>query len=174
MMNERGKSDWPVVPGKPANKGDGAPSSAEQVEGRGQAKGNLIEQSSHRAQYRDRLSQALDRVRQAARRGKGLRFTTLWHHVYDVERLRRHYFAMKRTSAPGVDGETWEHYGEKLEEKSAGPLRTAQARSVSGEAGAQSLHPESRWSAATARCPGAGGQVGPTRRGGSDGGHLRG
>jgi hypothetical protein len=68
MMNERGKSDWPVVPGKPANKGDGAPSSAEQVEGRGQAKGNLIEQSSHRAQYRDRLSQALDRVRQAARR----------------------------------------------------------------------------------------------------------
>lgn len=115
-MNERGKSDWPIVPGKLANKGDGAPSPAEWVEGRGQAKGNSIEQSSYRAQNRDRLSQALDRVRQAARRDKRLRFTTLWHHVYDVERLRRHYFAMKRTSAPGVDGETWEHYGEKLEE----------------------------------------------------------
>ena len=115
-MNERGKSDWPVVPEKLANKGDGAPSAAEQGEGRGQAKGNLIEQSSHRAQNRGRLSQALDRVRQAARRDKRLRFTTLWHHVDDVERLRRHYFAMKRTSAPGVDGETWEHYGEKLEE----------------------------------------------------------
>jgi hypothetical protein len=38
------------------------------VEGRGQAKGNSIEQSSHRAQHRERLSQALDRVRQAARR----------------------------------------------------------------------------------------------------------
>jgi RNA-directed DNA polymerase len=115
-MNERGKSDWPVGPEKLANKGGGVPSSAEQVEGRGQAKGNSIEQSSHRAPNRDRLSQALDRVRQAARRDKRLRFTTLWHHVYDVERLRRHYFAMKRARAPGVDGETWEHYGEKLEE----------------------------------------------------------
>jgi len=115
-MNGRGKSDWPVVPKKRANKADGTPVAAEQVEGRGQAKGNSIEQSSHRAQHRDRLSQALGRVRQAARRDKRLRFTTLWHHVYDVERLRRHYFAMKRTSAPGVDGETWEHYGEKLEE----------------------------------------------------------
>lgn len=114
-MNERGKSDWPVVPEKSANKAGGAPPAAERVEGRGQAKGNLIERSSHRAQNRDRLSPALDRVRQAARRDKRLRFTTLWHHVYDVERLRRHYFAMKRTRAPGIDGETWEHYGEKLE-----------------------------------------------------------
>jgi len=79
-MNGRGKSDWPVVPEKLANKADGAPSAAERVEGRGQAKGNTIEHSSHRAQHRDRLSQALDRVRQAARRDKRLRFTTLWHH----------------------------------------------------------------------------------------------
>jgi len=71
-MNERGKSDWPVVPEKLANKGGGVPSAAEQVEGRGQAKGNSIEQSSHRAQNRDRLSQALDRVRQAARNAERL------------------------------------------------------------------------------------------------------
>ncbi|MGV1015135.1 MAG: group II intron reverse transcriptase/maturase [Methyloceanibacter sp.] len=62
------------------------------------------------------MSQALDRVRQAARRDKRLRFTALWHHVYEVERLRKHYFALKRSSAPGVDGETWKHYGERLEE----------------------------------------------------------
>ena len=64
-MNERGKSDWLVVPGKPANKGDGAPSSAEPVEGRGQAEGNPVERNSYRAQHRERLSQALDRIRQA-------------------------------------------------------------------------------------------------------------
>ena len=115
-MNGQGKSDRPIVPGKLANKDNGAPLTAESVEGRGRAEGNSVGRSSHRAQDRERLSQTLDRVRQAARRDKGLQFTTLWHHVYDVGRLRMHYFAMKRKSAPGVDGETWEHYGERLEE----------------------------------------------------------
>jgi len=35
--------------------------------------------------------------------------------VYDVERLRAAYLALKREAAPGVDGETWQHYGEALE-----------------------------------------------------------
>jgi RNA-directed DNA polymerase len=115
-MNGRGKSDWPIVPGKPANKAGAVTPAAESVEGRGWAKGNSGERSNRRTQRRGELSQALDRVRQAARRDKRLRFTALWHHVYDVERLRRHYFALKRSSAPGVDGETWKHYGERLEE----------------------------------------------------------
>ena len=115
-MNERGKSDWRIVPGKPANKGDGAPSLAESGEGRRQAKGNPIERNSYRAQHRERLSQALDRIRQAAREEQGLRFTTLWHHVYDIDRLRANFFALKRKGAPGVDGVTWERYGERLEE----------------------------------------------------------
>jgi hypothetical protein len=37
------------------------------------------------------------------------------HRVYDVDRLRRAYYSLKRKSAPGVDGETWQHYGENLE-----------------------------------------------------------
>jgi retron-type reverse transcriptase len=115
-MNGRGKSDWPIVPEKPANKAGAAASVAESVEGRGRAKGSSGERSNRRTQCRAELSQALDRVRQAARRDKRLRFTALWHHVYDVERLRKHYFALKRSSAPGVDGETWQHYGERLEE----------------------------------------------------------
>jgi retron-type reverse transcriptase len=115
-MNGQGKSDWPIVPEKPANKADGAPSAAEQVEGRGRAKGNSGERNSDRTQSRSELSQALDRVRQAARKDKRLQFTALWHHVYDVDRLRKHYFAMKRASAAGVDGQTWEHYGQQLEE----------------------------------------------------------
>ena len=65
-MNGRGKSDWPVVPEKPANKVDAAATTAESVEGRGWAKGNSVERNSDRTRSRERLSQALDRVRQAA------------------------------------------------------------------------------------------------------------
>ena len=61
------------------------------------------------------LQNALERIRQAARRDKELRFTSLWHHVYDTERLHEAYKALKRGAAPGVDGETWRHYGENLE-----------------------------------------------------------
>jgi group II intron reverse transcriptase/maturase len=33
-----------------------------------------------------------------------------------MDRLREAYFGLKRNAAPGVDGETWRHYGEDLEE----------------------------------------------------------
>jgi len=61
------------------------------------------------------LQHALERIRAAAARDGKMRFTTLWHHVYDVNRLRQSYYALKRDSAPGVDGETWSQYGEELE-----------------------------------------------------------
>lgn len=61
------------------------------------------------------LQSALERIRQAASRDKKLRFTGLWHHVYEVNRLRNAYYSLKRKAAPGVDGETWKHYGEDLE-----------------------------------------------------------
>jgi RNA-directed DNA polymerase len=61
------------------------------------------------------LQNALERIRQAASRDKKLRFTGLWHHVYEVNRLREAYYRLKRRAAPGVDGETWQHYGEALE-----------------------------------------------------------
>ncbi len=61
------------------------------------------------------LQNALERIRQVACRDKGARFTALWHHVYNVDRLREAYFSLKRKAAPGVDGETWQHYGEDLE-----------------------------------------------------------
>jgi group II intron reverse transcriptase/maturase len=44
-----------------------------------------------------------------------MRFTALLHHVYNPEALRAAYFGLKREAAPGVDGETWRHYGEQLE-----------------------------------------------------------
>ncbi len=61
------------------------------------------------------LQSAQQRIRQAALADKGLRLTTLWHHVYNVERLRKSYFSLKRHAAPGVDDQTWQHYGEDLE-----------------------------------------------------------
>ena len=114
-MNGRRESDSLVVPGKPPNNGRGAPRPAEGVEGRGLAKGNSAEQNRSRTQSRNDLQHALDRVRQAAGRDKKLRLTALWHHVYDIDRLREAYLSMNRQGAAGVDGETWQQYGEELE-----------------------------------------------------------
>jgi RNA-directed DNA polymerase len=113
MMHERGKSDGLVVPAKPSNN-VGKPA-AERVEGRRPAKGNSNESDVPRTQCRTSTPSALDRVREAARKDRKQRFTTLLHHVYDIERLRRAYLATKRDAAAGVDGETWKHYGEELE-----------------------------------------------------------
>ena len=114
-MNEPGKSDKPVVPKKPTNNGGRQLRPAESVEGRGLAKGNQVQQNGLRTPCRDGLNSALDRIRQAARRDKGLRFTALWHHVYDVERLRAAYWALKPSAAAGIDGQTWQSYGQDLE-----------------------------------------------------------
>lgn len=114
-MNGRRKSDRRVVPRKPPNKGSGAPGSAEEVEGRRRAKGNPSQSTSHRTQGRARLREALGRIRQAAERSRKERFTTLWHHVYDVDRLRQAYYGVNRKGASGVDRVTWAQYGEDLE-----------------------------------------------------------
>jgi RNA-directed DNA polymerase len=113
MTNEPGKSDRPVVPEKSPNKA-GQPA-AEGMEGRGLAKGNLPQQNASRIQSRKDAPSAQERVRQAARKDKKLRFTALLHHIYNLDTLRMAYFS-KKEAAPGVDGETWRHYGEKLEE----------------------------------------------------------
>jgi group II intron reverse transcriptase/maturase len=63
------------------------------------------------------VQQALARVRQAAERDKGVRFTALLHHIYAVDTLREAYFRLKHDAAAGVDGETWAAYGEGLEER---------------------------------------------------------
>ena len=65
-MNNHGKSDRPIVPEKPPNKGSGGPQSAEEVEGRGRAKGNPAQQTRGRTQWRETLQHALGRIRQAA------------------------------------------------------------------------------------------------------------
>ena len=66
-MHERGKSDSPIVPGKPPNNGAGAPVSAEEVEERGLAKGNPRQPPQTRTQSRRALMLKLRRIRQVAK-----------------------------------------------------------------------------------------------------------
>src|SRR5271167_3359237 len=113
MTNGPGKSDRPVVPEKSSNKAGQAV--AEEMEGSGLAKGNLPQQNASRTPSRKDAPSALERVRQAAGKDKKLRFTALLHHIYNLETLRMAYFRLKKEAAPGVDGETWRHYGEQLE-----------------------------------------------------------
>ena len=112
MMHEHEKSDPEIVAGKPTNKA-GAPA-AEPVEPRSGTKGNAGEQSTHRTQGRERVAQALDRVRQAARQRKKEKFTALLHHI-NIDLLRMAFFALKRDAAPGMDGLTWQTYEADLD-----------------------------------------------------------
>jgi RNA-directed DNA polymerase len=114
-MDDRGKSDRLVVPEKPPNKAEGK--AAEAVEGRGLAEGNSPGRNAFRTQSRGfSANSALERVRQAARRDRKQRFTALLHHVYDTRRLEAAYAGLKRDAAPGIDGQTWQSYGEHLDE----------------------------------------------------------
>lgn len=113
MTHGREKSDRVVVPTKSPNNAER--SAAEAMEGRTLAKGNSRERNAPRTQRRTSTPSALERVRQAAKKDKKQRFTALLHHVYEVERLRLAYRLLKRDAAAGIDGETWQHYGEHLE-----------------------------------------------------------
>jgi RNA-directed DNA polymerase len=113
-MNEHRKSDSPIVPMKAPNNA-GQPV-AEELEERGLAKGNLLQQNAPRTQRRPGAPSALERVGLAAARDRKMRFTALLHHVCDLPTLRAAYLSLKREAAAGVDGETWRHYGERLEE----------------------------------------------------------
>jgi RNA-directed DNA polymerase len=115
-MNGGGKSDRPIVPRKPPNKGPAARGPAEAVEGRGLAKENPLQPNQPiglRATHG--WQNALERIRQAARREPEAKFSALWHHVCCVDRLRQEYYALKRDTAAGVDGQTWQQYGQDLE-----------------------------------------------------------
>jgi len=97
---------------KPANKAER--SAAELVEQRAGTKGNADQQSTRRAQERASVSQALGRIRQAAKQRKKEKFTTLFHHI-SVGLLRLAFFEIKKDAAPGVDGQTWQDYEADLD-----------------------------------------------------------
>ena len=110
-MHEDGKSDSPVVPAKPPNKA-GRPV-AEVVEERGLAKENTGDLPRPGRSAGQGVSSGLDRVREVARKDKDAKFTALLLHV-DLDRLWKAYVAIRPQAAPGVDGVTWETYGQDL------------------------------------------------------------
>ena len=114
MMYGHGQSDSPVVPAKSQNK-TGRPV-AEGMEGRGLAKGNSPPaKRAPDAEPGRRVHGVgagyvkwLNRTRRCGSQRSCTTFTIR-------ERLTAAYFALKRDAVPGVDGETWQHYGEALE-----------------------------------------------------------
>jgi RNA-directed DNA polymerase len=112
MTHRGGRSDPGIVAVKPANKAE--PSAAESVEPRTGTKGNADQQSTRQAQDWESVSQALARIRQAAKLRKKERFTSLLHHV-SVDLFRLSFFSLKKDAAPGVDGLAWRDYETNLE-----------------------------------------------------------
>ena len=102
-MNGVKKSDGAIVPLKRANKGARAP--AEPVEGRAPTEGNPRRDRTCRTQGRASVTQAAERIRQAATRKPQERLTALLHHV-TPDALSRAFHALKRDAAAGVDGMT--------------------------------------------------------------------
>jgi hypothetical protein len=108
-MNERGKSDSPIVPSNLPNK----TSVAEVGEERGLAKGNTTSKTRPGHSARLDAHSALDRVRQVARQDKDARFTALLHHV-SIGRLRAAYWVIRPKAAPGWTGDVvrvWRRVG---------------------------------------------------------------
>ena len=112
-MNVCRKSDRTIVPKKSSNKLD--KEGAEKMEGRVMPKENKRQQNMLRTQRRESVQSKLQLIHQIAKADKKIRFTTLMHHIYNIDMLRLSYLEIKRNAAPGVDKETWESYGRDLE-----------------------------------------------------------
>jgi RNA-directed DNA polymerase len=108
-MNGDGQSDRFVVPANPLNKA----AAAEAGEERERAEGNTGSETRPGRSAGLSVSRELDRVRQVAVRDKDARFTALLHHV-SLERLVMAYGDLSPQAAPGVDGVTWQDYGQDL------------------------------------------------------------
>lgn len=90
---------------------------AEPVERRVLAARNSEQTTATATQSAGQAMKGLDRVREAAKRDKKLRFNNLLHHI-TLRLLTDAYHALKKNAASGVDNVTWRSYGQsKLPEK---------------------------------------------------------
>jgi RNA-directed DNA polymerase len=114
MMHDSEQSEPLVVATKSPNKAEGT--AAEAMEPSGGAKRNALQATTRQTLSWESVSPGLERVRENARTNPKLRFTSLLHHI-TPDFLRAAYFSLTRKAAPGVDGVTWDAYGEDLENK---------------------------------------------------------
>jgi hypothetical protein len=116
LMHGGGESYCGILPMKQPNKSDQTP--AEAVEERPKTKENTQQPNLGRTPSRENRQSGLERVREAAKKNGKLKFTALLHHV-SIDLLRDSYNSLKKQAAPGVDGMTWEEYGQDLEARLA-------------------------------------------------------
>jgi group II intron reverse transcriptase/maturase len=102
---------------KRANKG-GQKAPAEPVERRVPAEGNLDPQAVTGAPYPEAAWSWRERIRLAAQRDAGVRFTSLLHHI-TPGLLCEAFFALRRQASPGIDGVTWDAYADDLHRRLA-------------------------------------------------------
>src|ERR1019366_449642 len=117
-MHAREESDSGKVPMNQPNK-SGKPNGqprAEAGEGRPGINENIAPSCTRSTQSGVSVSLGLRGVRQRAVENKQEQFTALLHHL-TIDLLRESYFALERKAAAGVDGMTWEQYGEALEDR---------------------------------------------------------
>jgi hypothetical protein len=115
LMHGGGESYSGIVPAKQPNKSEQSPAEDPEgaPEGRPLTKENTQEPNPCRTPSRENGPSRLARVREAAKDGE-LKFTALLHHV-SIDLLRESYYSLKKQAAPGVDGVTWQEYGQGLE-----------------------------------------------------------
>lgn len=107
------ESDESIVPDKPAK---ARVTPVESVEGRPKAKGKSAARDALPAQDGNGALTFLQRIGQRAKEKPEEKWTTLLSHV-KVPLLKEAYQRLRRNAATGVDGVTWEEYGERLDER---------------------------------------------------------
>lgn len=105
------KSDGLVVPGKLAN--NASTEVAEPVEGRGPTKSNSQQRAPDQTQRWSAGTSRLLAVRQLAQRNKKQTFNNLFS-LMDEALLTTSFYQLKRQSAAGCDGVTWQAYEQAL------------------------------------------------------------
>src|SRR5882724_7875811 len=168
MMNGREKSGPVVVAVNAPNKA-GRPAAEVQerracpwLEQGAGTEGKAGQHDTHRALNRERVTQALDRLRQAAKQRKKERFTALLHHV-NPEQLAA---GVSRAEARRRSGRR-RHDVARVRGRAGAPARRParpySSRRVSAATLAPDVHTEGGWArAAAGHCPG--GQDRPGRR----------
>lgn len=108
VMGNR-KSDTGIVPEKSVNKT--CNNVAELTEGRPVTEGNSQHHDRIRTQCRGNATLRLLAVREAAKGDKHKQFTSLFQHISEALLLQC-FHQLKRQSAPGCDGMTWDCYAQ--------------------------------------------------------------
>ena len=123
------KSDEAVVPGKSAKM---RVTPFESMEGRAEGEGNSAARNASSTQSEQDASTVLQRIRERATTKPKEEWTNLLSHL-QVPLLERAYLSLRKRAAVGVDGVTWEAYGERLGER---------LRDLVGRVHRRSYHPQ--------------------------------